>query len=348
MPQNRNSKLQRSTNNKHVITDLRALAEKVQHFKANYRYRQNEIFKRMKVTTFVQLVLQVNAIQKIEDDARLHSIAESVRSEQETPAVSTRPQTESDMRDSPVPSLALTEGDFGDVKDMQTPRSTLQSVIRGIGEFDLEDGIAVEQPVVTAETPRCDPDCPYLLLDIRDKSVFDECHIISALNYPTAMLSRSYNNFSSTPQILNFRNQPGKIIVIYDEDERIGISAATTFAERGFDNVFLLSGGMKVAYAKFREGLITGTVPESCIPQPPSTSKGKKRKPQTAQKIPAYKIMFDGDDLDKLSAALDENLIPQDTGSRLSRASTRASSTASGSTVNTARSTSSIHSSPWK
>ncbi|PIK47419.1 putative centrosomal protein [Apostichopus japonicus] len=91
-------------------------------------------------------------------------------------------------------------------------------------------------------TPRSDPSSavPYLLLDIRDQDDFEKCHIISAKNYPAAMLSRAVNNY--TNDILNYRNKPGRLIVIYDEDERISTKAATTFAQRGFDNVFVLSG----------------------------------------------------------------------------------------------------------
>lgn len=39
------------------------------------------------------------------------------------------------------------------------------------------------------------------------------------------------------------QNKPGKIIILYDEDERIAPNAATTFVQRGIDNIFMLSGG---------------------------------------------------------------------------------------------------------
>jgi rhodanese-related sulfurtransferase len=86
-----------------------------------------------------------------------------------------------------------------------------------------------------------DLDLPYLLLDVRDRDEYDACHIITALNYPTAMLSRSVNN--ETTEMLAYKNQPGKIIVLYDDDERICPKAATTLVQRGYDNLFLLSGG---------------------------------------------------------------------------------------------------------
>ena len=44
------------------------------------------------------------------------------------------------------------------------------------------------------------------------------------------------------------KNQPGKIIIVYDEDERVAPKAATTLVERGYDNLFLLSGGEKIYF----------------------------------------------------------------------------------------------------
>lgn len=39
------------------------------------------------------------------------------------------------------------------------------------------------------------------------------------------------------------KNASGKIIIVYDEDERIASQAATTMCQRGFENLFMLSGG---------------------------------------------------------------------------------------------------------
>ena len=42
---------------------------------------------------------------------------------------------------------------------------------------------------------------------------------------------------------LSQKNKPGKIIIVYDEDERIAPAVATTFIQREVDNIFMLSGG---------------------------------------------------------------------------------------------------------
>ena len=57
------------------------------------------------------------------------------------------------------------------------------SVISGVGELDLDktepnpvDLMPVSSPNVQ-EKPY--PDCPYLLLDVRERDLYDQCHIIS-------------------------------------------------------------------------------------------------------------------------------------------------------------------------
>ncbi|KAM7541493.1 hypothetical protein Aperf_G00000044993 [Anoplocephala perfoliata] len=102
-------------------------------------------------------------------------------------------------------------------------------------------------------------DCPYLLLDVRDRDEFDLCHIIRAINYPHTMLSRCMN--FEIREMLAFRNKPGRIIVCYDEDESLAPRVATILAERGYENIFLLSGGLKVAWKLFPRGLILGDAP---------------------------------------------------------------------------------------
>ncbi|XP_072027095.1 centrosomal protein of 41 kDa A-like [Amphiura filiformis] len=323
---------------------------KMEDIRKNYRYRKGELFKRMKVTTFVQLVLQVQSVNRNEDDGFAFSDTPSQDGQDTSREV--HKNGSGDVANSPVPSLALTEGDYGESQDILSARSTLQSVIRGVGECDLTDDNSPDTPKLPSTANR-DIDCPYLLLDLRDNDDYQKCHIISAKNYPTAMLSRSCNNY--TKDMMSYRNQPGKIIVMYDEDERIGPMAASTLAQRGFDNTFLLSGGLKVASQRFPSGLVTGTLPLSCKPSPPSTARKTARKSTDEPIVPADKMDFTEDDILLMKGCvcleflLNEALVPSDTGSRLSRATTRANTNMSNATIMTNRSTaSSMSGMPWK
>lgn len=282
-------------------------------------------------------------------------------------------QMMSDRAISPVPSLALTDTDFG-IQSTSTGnnnnnnRNTLQSVIRGIGEMDLFEREKQARKFANAERNlsklQQDLDLPYLLLDIRDKDEYQRCHMITALHYPVAMLSRSVNN--ETPELLAYKNQPGKIVVVYDDDEKIAPKAAQTLVERGYDNLFLLSGGLKLAFKKFPEGLITGQVPDFYslpTPKPSSVASGRalvsamSNATNMSSMSTATKRTFDRDDVEKLSQYLDENLMPHDAATRLSTRNTRTMGGAdnqssrystTGSMASIRSNVSSIHEKPWK
>lgn len=113
-------------------------------------------------------------------------------------------------------------------------------------------------------------DIEFLLLDVRDNDEHAKSHIQDALCYPAPMLSRSCNNF--TPEILAFSNkEPEKIIIIYDLDERVAVPAGNLFFEKGVDNVFLLSGGLRALSVDYPE-LIEGELPRPPSPCPTHAS----------------------------------------------------------------------------
>eukprot|EP00002_Diphylleia_rotans_P035286 TRINITY_DN7686_c0_g1_i2.p1 TRINITY_DN7686_c0_g1~~TRINITY_DN7686_c0_g1_i2.p1 ORF type:complete len:325 (+),score=49.03 TRINITY_DN7686_c0_g1_i2:71-1045(+) len=109
----------------------------------------------------------------------------------------------------------------------------------------------------------------YLLLDLRDPEDYEKCHIATAISYPVRMLSRAINCF--TPEIYKYRNQEGKIIICYDDDEKIGTQACTVIYQRDIDNIALLTGGLRYFADKYPQFII-GTPPP-----PPPSSMGSSR-----------------------------------------------------------------------
>lgn len=193
--------------------------------------------------------------------------------------------------------------------DTDRSESRFSEVITGIGELD-------SQKVGVPETIAEQPDKPYLLLDVRDKDAYDECHITGAVNFPSAMLSRAQNYF--TKEVLNYINKDGKIIIIYDEDERLAHMCSTTMIERGVDNLFMLSGGLKVLNMKFPKGIIRGPLPKICLVD----NEGKYRKPKTKDNQPHACNDPDGneftdEDLEALEETLDNIMLSMSGPSRI-------------------------------
>mmetsp|Transcript_31544 Transcript_31544/g.39236 ORF Transcript_31544/g.39236 Transcript_31544/m.39236 type:complete len:98 (+) Transcript_31544:523-816(+) len=49
-----------------------------------------------------------------------------------------------------------------------------------------------------------------------------------------------------------YKNKPDKMLVVYHDDERHGILQSRIIFEKGFDNVYLLSGGLCIFEAEFQ------------------------------------------------------------------------------------------------
>jgi rhodanese-related sulfurtransferase len=113
------------------------------------------------------------------------------------------------------------------------------------------------------------PPLQMLLLDLREREAYDECRIQTAVHYPYAMINRSTNNL--TAEMMAARNKANCLVVLYDLEEEIvcGRNIANVFFERGFDNVAIISGGLK-AFASEASELLFGTPPFAVAPRKPS------------------------------------------------------------------------------
>eukprot|EP00899_Mesostigma_viride_P023285 jgi/Mesvir1/4140/Mv13052-RA.1 len=120
-----------------------------------------------------------------------------------------------------------------------------------------------------------------LLLDVREAEEMEVCRVRGAVSYPSAMIRRSVNYF--TREILEFKNkEPERIIVLYDEDEKVAVPTANAFFEKGVDNVFIIQGGLR-EMSTVADYLLEGSLP----PRPStsastSTQRGTKGRPGSA------------------------------------------------------------------
>ncbi|TNV71970.1 hypothetical protein FGO68_gene5476 [Halteria grandinella] len=81
----------------------------------------------------------------------------------------------------------------------------------------------------------------FILLDLREEEDYAKWHIKEAINFPAPNISRD----KTFAQLLRFKNKPNKLIVVYLSDERQGTQYAKVLFEKGFDNIYLLTGGLE-------------------------------------------------------------------------------------------------------
>ena len=98
----------------------------------------------------------------------------------------------------------------------------------------------------------------FLLLDLRDPEDYDFWRIKEAINSPAANIARD----KMIPELFRFKNKTNKLIIVYMADERKGCQAANLLAEKGYENVFLLSGGIETMNEEFHNLLEGRNVPK--------------------------------------------------------------------------------------
>merc|ERR1712012_803721 len=139
---------------------LSKYTEKMEELKRDYNFRKDEIFKRMKVPTFVQLVIQVSEFDSMgcileEDSAPTTGSPDTA--DVEVASIQQSGAGDSSARRSP---------------EVDTSRSRLEQVVCGLGEVDLDTPKRPPPPTLSGDA------CPYLLLDVRDQDAYDLGHII--------------------------------------------------------------------------------------------------------------------------------------------------------------------------
>ena len=84
-------------------------------------------------------------------------------------------------------------------------------------------------------------DSRYLIVDLRDKAEWTAWHIKESYSLPLMMI----NQDRTIPEVHRFKNVEGKMIICYVQDERNGILAARAMVDRGYENTYLLTGGIE-------------------------------------------------------------------------------------------------------
>eukprot|EP00615_Pteridomonas_danica_P010727 CAMPEP_0114347380 /NCGR_PEP_ID=MMETSP0101-20121206/13839_1 /TAXON_ID=38822 ORGANISM="Pteridomonas danica, Strain PT" /NCGR_SAMPLE_ID=MMETSP0101 /ASSEMBLY_ACC=CAM_ASM_000211 /LENGTH=347 /DNA_ID=CAMNT_0001484625 /DNA_START=122 /DNA_END=1165 /DNA_ORIENTATION=+ len=104
--------------------------------------------------------------------------------------------------------------------------------------------------VIHDENDTAKIDRPYLILDIRDENSFRSSHIMQSRSFPQRLLMQD----KSSKELVSFKSIEGKLVVLYDDAQtnREAAAAAQILASRGFDNVFVLVGGISEFASKYR------------------------------------------------------------------------------------------------
>jgi len=249
--------------------NLRKELERLEEVHQFYKFRNDEVFRRVNINNLVRLLVEQTkleyqmcpGLEGMTIEQELNGSHEDTASEFNDSAteeldfdvndepVNTEPDNAEDIRSVIHSNYSGTARQSKAGSRVGTARS-VTSVAMGVGEMDKEDIISNKEIKLAR---------PFLLLDVREPDEFMRSHLVYSDTYQHIRLNRAFDY--ETKEMLRLKNRPGAIIVLYDDDESLASRCATTLTQRGYDNVFLLSGGMRVAKMKYPESLVVSGEP---------------------------------------------------------------------------------------
>lgn len=81
----------------------------------------------------------------------------------------------------------------------------------------------------------------FLILDLREPCEYQRIHVKEAESFPGVEINRD----KFTQRMIMMKNKESKMIILYHNDERNGVPYANALFQKGFDNVYFLSGGIE-------------------------------------------------------------------------------------------------------
>ena len=141
------------------------------------------------------------------------------------------------------------------IQENEEQHESINNLANGDDQAPLSPGSMV---VVDAKADGDKFKKPYLILDCRtSQDDYQICHISTSKHYPADWLRHD----RITPTLYHYKNRENKVIILYTLDDREGRLVARQFVEKGFDNVFLLTGGLEGFIKEFPQ-TVEGTLPD--------------------------------------------------------------------------------------
>lgn len=197
--------------------------------------RRDEIFKRIRPATLVRMLEERNVNESIFNMGGYGS---------------GRPDTSKSVFSSVVASKAgpLSIAGAASVASVHTVAGSLLSVVDSSATVDDTRDL--------------------VLLDLRERADFDQCHLPLAMNYPASLINRD----QFTPELYRCKRDVSKLLVVYHTDDQSTAGVAMLLAQKGWDTVHAVTGGFEElaqSYPEVLEGEMparpdtTGSAPRS-------------------------------------------------------------------------------------
>lgn len=212
--------------------------------------RRDEIFKRIRPATLVQLLEERNVNESV------YALCEdgSSRAGDDRRTAATSLVTSGTKAPRPIPSRAV------------------GSAVSAVGSV-AGSVVSVIETDTTVDEAR-----DLILLDLRDSEDYERCRLPLAISFPAQMINRD----QFPPELHRCKRDVSKLLVVYHNNDQSTAGVATLLVQKGWDLVHALNGGfeeMIQSYPEVLEGEVPVLAPSPSRPETGATTKSSVVRP---------------------------------------------------------------------
>ena len=207
--------MDRKTNFSNYITDKRTIAERY-GMKQPLHYKPNDRYKNIKNVVYTGPTMK-NALK----------LSSSMIYKQ-------RSELFKRIKPSMMVKLIVASQNKS-IKEVNENEYDYEQKVKKTKEIDLDNILSNKIKSTSEELSEIN----FIIVDLREEKEYHKCHIKNAISYPSSLISQDH----FLKEMYTIKNKPNSIIIVYHKDDRTGSSVSDLLILKGFENIYMISGG---------------------------------------------------------------------------------------------------------
>ena len=121
------------------------------------------------------------------------------------------------------------------IKEVNENEYDYEQKVKKTKEIDLDNILSNKIKSTSEELSEIN----FIIVDLREEKEYHKCHIKNAFSYPSSLISQDH----FLKEMYTIKNKPNSIIIVYHKDDRTGSSVSDLLILKGFENIYMISGG---------------------------------------------------------------------------------------------------------
>ena len=121
------------------------------------------------------------------------------------------------------------------IKEVNENEYDYEQKVKKPKEIDLDNILSNKIKSTSEELSEID----FIIVDLREEKEYHKCHIKNAISYPSSLISQDH----FLKEMYTIKNKPNSIIIVYHKDDKTGASVSDLLILKGFENIYMISGG---------------------------------------------------------------------------------------------------------